>query len=96
MQQSVLSRPLLLPTVAHLAPPHWVHSMGQQAMPLSFTPSMPGNPLLHCEDAGVLGAGVAGVIGAGVAGAGVVAGVFGAGVVAAGAGVSSVEIVSPT
>ena len=54
MQQVVLSRPATAPAAPQLAPPHWVHSMGQQALPLSFSPSKPGNPLLHSEAGSVL------------------------------------------
>ena len=54
MQQAVLSRPAAAPAVPQLAPPHWVHSRGQQALPLSFSPSKPGNPLLHSEAGSVL------------------------------------------
>ena len=49
MQQSVLSRPAALPTEPHFEPPHLVHARGQQALPLSFSPSKPGSPLLHSE-----------------------------------------------
>ena len=49
MQQAVLSRPAAAPTLPHLEPPHLVHSRGQHALPLSFSPSKPANPLLHSE-----------------------------------------------
>ena len=54
MQQSVLSRPAALPTEPHFEPPHLVHARGQQALPLSFSPSKPGNPLLHSETGSVV------------------------------------------
>ena len=52
-QQSVLSRPAAAPKLPHFEPPHLVHARGQQAMPLSFSPSKPANPLLHSETGSV-------------------------------------------